>query len=35
METTTWMDALLGVTALLVLLGGVVMLLSGVRDMNR
>jgi len=34
METTN-LDIGLGIVALLVLLGGIVMLLSGVRDMNR
>jgi hypothetical protein len=35
METTAWMDALLGGLALAILLGGLWMLLSGVGDMNR
>lgn len=35
MESTPSMDALLGVLALAILLGGLWMLLSGVGDMNR
>ncbi|MGF1567037.1 MAG: NAD synthetase [Nodosilinea sp.] len=35
METTAWMDALLGGTALLILLGGMWMLLNGVGDIDR
>jgi hypothetical protein len=35
MESTVWMDAVLGGTAVLILLGGLWMLLSGVNDMNR
>jgi hypothetical protein len=34
MEANVWMDGLLGGLALLILLGGLWMLLSGVRDMG-
>jgi hypothetical protein len=35
MDTLLGMDALLGIVALAILLGGLWMLLSGVGDMNR
>ncbi|HIK43583.1 MAG TPA: NAD synthetase [Leptolyngbyaceae cyanobacterium M65_K2018_010] len=35
METTAWMDALLGGLALAILAGGLWMLVSGVNHLNR
>ncbi len=35
MDTTPWLDGLMGGLALLILLGGLWMLLSGVGDMDR